>query len=153
MSNGAVSVVLDASATGPPDPAHIEQLRQEAMALLEAGEADKAANVMQQARDAVNRSQLATETIVALTDEQLAQRDVDQAAGLDARKAQRRLEIESVLAWTDRWAARAVEEAVPMPPARIRYRQALRALFTDIAAAADIPAVEAVKIPAPPPNP
>lgn len=164
MTDQLVSIVLDASATGPPDAAHVEALRQEALALLEQGELaetaaerqaflEKAANVMAQARDELARSQIATVTTVALTDEQIAQRDIDQAAGLQTHKAGRRSEVEQVLNWTDRWAARAVEEAVPMTAARIRYRQALRALFPQIDAAADVAAVEAITIPPPPPNP
>jgi hypothetical protein len=73
-------IVVDCSAARQPDPVIVGQLRNEAIALLEAGKAAEAANVMQQAREHAEAALHAEVTSRDYTEEELAQHDLDQAA-------------------------------------------------------------------------
>lgn len=68
--------------------------------------------------------------------------------GVDAvLRRQREDIVKETLAATDKWAARAYEEGVPMSAERIAYRKALRSTLADLATSTD-PA--SVQLPAPP---
>lgn len=89
-------LVVDCSASGAPDPAIAEQFHQAALAILQnAGTnpgdrelaLERAAKLMQDANDVLTAAAVPTETIVPLTDDELAQRTVDQAAATAQAKA------------------------------------------------------------------
>lgn len=69
------------------------------------------------------------------------------AQAADAKGA----EILGLLAGTDMWAARAVEEGTPMSAARIAYRKQMRSALGAVQAATTVAAVDAVALPDPPP--
>lgn len=82
-------LVVDCSAAGAPDPSLAETFHEAALAILQnAGTnpgdrelaLERAGKLMQDANDVLTASAVPTETIVPLTDDELAQRDVDQAA-------------------------------------------------------------------------
>jgi len=86
-----VVVTIDCSHTGAPSEEFVSSVRAEALALLEAGETEKAANVMQQAARAaelIAASQTGLVSVRPMTDEEIAQREADQArAAADADAA------------------------------------------------------------------
>lgn len=69
---------------------------------------------------------------------------------LTDRRVRRSQEIIARLAATDVWAARSVEDGVPMPAAKINYRKALRVRLAQVRDAADAAAIDAVVVPDPP---
>jgi hypothetical protein len=147
----AVKAVIDCANAGLPDAelaavvaAHFEGAALEA---LRAGDLQKAAQLLDEAKDIVAQSAVAKETFVPLTAAELEQRAADEAAALEDARARRRQEVEAELARTDKWAARAVEEGVPMPAERVAYRQTLRALFAEIDAADGLATLEKVTLP------
>lgn len=74
--------------------------------------------------------------------------DNDPANELAAARATRHANVVSLLAASDKWAARAYEDGVPMSDDRKAYRQALRAAFQQIATSDDPGAVELPEVPA-----
>jgi hypothetical protein len=86
---------------------------------------------------------------IPLDDDEHAEHQA-RAAAFDPRaeSAERRTrEVIEILAGTDKWAARAVEEKVDMRADRVAYRQALRAKLGEIAKSSN---PGAVKLPTPP---
>jgi precorrin-3B methylase len=96
MSDTPVKLVVDCSATGAPDPALAEEFQKAALSVLQnvgtgPGDMDRAleraSKIMQDANDILTAAAAPTETIVPLTQEELAQRDADQAAAAEQSKA------------------------------------------------------------------
>jgi hypothetical protein len=150
----AVKAVIDCANAGLPDAelAAVVAARFEEAALeaLRAADLQKAAQLLDEAKDIVAQSTVAKETFVPLTAAELEQRAADEAVALEDARARRRQEVEAELARTDKWAARAVEEGVAMPPERVAYRQTLRALFAEIDAADGLATLEKVALPSAP---
>lgn len=153
MSDDLVSVVVDCSKAGPPDPELAAHFDAAALELLRNGELEKAGKLMEEAKEILAASTVATESVVPLDADQVAQYAIDQAAGLEQHRAAAAAGVQAALAATDWWAARAYEDGVPLSKPRAAYRQKLRDLLTVIAAAADVAAVEAVALPKAPPAP
>lgn len=83
-----VKLVIDCSASGAPSPEMVAALEADALELLRNGQPDAAASVMQSVQAASDAAARPVETLVPLTADELAQRDLDQAAAADAAKAQ-----------------------------------------------------------------
>lgn len=148
-----VTVIVDCTHSGAPSLEFVAQIRAEALAMLESGADDavaKAQNILDQAAEAHAAAQAAAITTRPLTDDEIAEREANAEVALDSRRLDRAAAVEAAIAATDKWAARAVEDAVPMSDARIKYRRELRALFAAIAAAPDVETLETIEIPAPP---
>jgi hypothetical protein len=81
-----------------------------------------------------------------LTDEEQAEYDERQQLGqqqrLEKDRANARAAILALLAASDRFAARAYEEGVPMTSERISYRRDLRSLIATVATSDDPAAIE-----------
>ena len=87
MSDPLVKAVVDCSLGGAPDAAAAAQFEEVALGLLRDGEIEKAAAVMKEAAQILAASAVAPVTRVPLDDDELAQREADQAAHAERVRA------------------------------------------------------------------
>lgn len=80
MSDAPVKAVVDCSLGGAPDPAIAAKFEEAALALLRDGEIEKAGLLMQEAKEVLAASAIATVAMVALDADELKQLAADQAA-------------------------------------------------------------------------
>lgn len=152
MTGQPTRLDVDCSKAGAPDPAFAEEFRQAALAQLEKGNLDKAAALMQEAKEVFAASQQATETKVPLTDAEVKEQAAAEEAHLDRVREGKKAEIRAALAATDYWVVRASEDGEQLSKPRAAYRKKLRDLIGKTADAKTFKAVAAIEIPDPPAN-
>lgn len=103
MADTLTKVVVDCSNSGAPDAAFVAQVEGEALELLRNGEADKAAAVMRDVQAALVLSSAAMSTVVPLAADELAQRELDQAAAVVAADAATAASWGALRAQRDAW--------------------------------------------------
>lgn len=89
-------------------------------------------------------------TVRDLAEDEIAAFQAAQADSLAAAKAMKTAVVTAALGDSDHWCARAWEDGTTLTDAQKTYRQQLRSLLPEIAAAADSATLDAIELPAPP---
>lgn len=127
MATTPQKLVIDASRRAPLDAELVDRIEAEALELLRAGETEKAANVMAQvAEERENIEAGPVEELVDLTEEEIAQRELDFAAAKKEAAADLRRARSALLEASDWTQLPDVPLGAAMRAAWTNYRQALR---------------------------
>jgi hypothetical protein len=130
MDEVLTKVVVDCGTYGSPSQEHIDNLKEEAVESLEKGDLTTAAKIMEQVKESQVLYDRPVETVVELTEEELAQHAEDQKEGEKNAIVMARAERNGLLAASD-W-TQLEDSPVKGDTAWLTYRQALRDLdFTD----------------------
>lgn len=114
MSDTPVKVVIDCSATGAPDPALADELHKAAVDILanagsNPGDMElalvRAGQLMQDANAVLSAAAVVSDTLVPLDQDELAQRDADQAAHAAQQDVDRARGLGTLRAQRDRYLA------------------------------------------------
>lgn len=127
MPDRPVSVVIDCSRAILPDAAIVDRIEADALELVRAGELDKAKRVLDSVDEIRRLKETPAETLVELTDEEIAQREADRESANEVALATLRVQRNARLTASD-WTQTASD--APLSDADRKawaeYRQALR---------------------------